>query len=169
MAIDSNTRIQFEKCVRECADAMYRVAFRLLGNETLATELVQETYFHAWKSLASLKETEKVKGWMFAILRNQYTKLLQKEKRSVSTAEMIEVESTEKAQKHFEDKDMIQFALSKLDDQHRLPLLLVSMEELSVDEASEVLQIPRGTVLSRLHRGRQKMKEILSQTTTKSH
>ncbi len=60
-----------------------------------------------------------------------------------------------------EFRGQFQEALSHLDDSHKLPLLLVSMEGLSVEAAAEVLGVPRGTVLSRLHRGREKLKTIL--------
>jgi RNA polymerase sigma-70 factor (ECF subfamily) len=57
--------------------------------------------------------------------------------------------------------ERVQAALEQLEDNHKLPILLVSMEGLSVDEAAEVLGWPRGTVLSRLHRGRQRLRQKL--------
>ena len=79
MANKTDSQTQFEECVSTCAESMYRVAFRLTGNQTLASELVQETYLNAWKSLDSLKDNNRMRSWMFSILRYQYTKLLRRE------------------------------------------------------------------------------------------
>ena len=79
MTIDENLRDKFEAAVDQFADSMYRVAFRLTGNRELANELVQESYYQAWRSLGSLKDIQKMRSWMFAILRNQYTKQLRSE------------------------------------------------------------------------------------------
>lgn len=154
---------QYEECVVACADSMYRVAFRLTSNSTLARELVQETYLQAWKNLNSLKDPTKLRGWMFSILRNQYTKLLRKESKVAKSVEHIETFAQPKPTENNNDsQEIVQAALATLDDKHRLPLLLVSMEGMSVEEASKILDVPRGTILSRLSRGREKLKtEIL--------
>ena len=152
---------RFEECVESCADSLFRVAFRLTGNQTLASELVQETYLNAWKSIDNLRVPERMRAWMFSILRNQYTKLLRKEKRNVQTvAHLNDVSKPEQTKDDVTDR--VQTALATLDEKHKLPVLLVSIEGMTVDEAAKVLDVPRGTVLSRLHRGRQKLKEILS-------
>lgn len=151
---------RYEDCVELCADSLYRVAFRLTGNQTLANELVQETYLNAWKSLDSLSDPKKMRSWMFSILRNQYTKLIRKESRQASTSDQA-YEAAARDEPDPSVSETIQSAISKLDPKHRMPVLLVSMEGMSVDEAAGILEIPRGTVLSRLHRGRQKLKELL--------
>lgn len=165
MQTEAKFQQRFEECVDRCADSLYRVAFRLTGNQTLASELVQETYLSAWKSIDSLKDPERMRAWMFSILRNQYTKLLRKEKRSVQTLEHLNDVSKPKTIKN-DVTDRVQAAVATLDDKHKLPVLLVSLEGMTVDEAAKVMDVPRGTVLSRLHRGRQKLKEILSRDQT---
>ena len=160
MANETELQQQFEKCVDECADSLFRVAFRLTGNRTLASELVQETYLNAWKNIAGLNDAEAMRGWLFAILRNQYSKLIRKESRSTPTSEHLD--SIAVAEKRVDQTaDMVQEAVASLDEIHRLPLLLVSMEGLTVEETAKILDVPRGTVLSRLHRARQKLKQIL--------
>lgn len=153
---------QYESCVVACADSMYRVAFRLTSNSTLARELVQETYLQAWKNLRSLKDPAKLRGWMFSILRNQYTKLIRKESKVANPTEHIEMVAEPSSSENKNDsQEIVQAALATLDDKHRLPLLLVSMEGMSVEQASEVLDVPRGTILSRLSRGREKLKSAI--------
>ncbi len=160
-------RRQFEECVDRCADSLFRVAYRLTGNRTLASELVQETYLSAWQSIDSLKDPDRIRPWMFSILRNQYTKLLHKEKRHVPTTHDLSDGSTPEPTDG-DAVDRMQAALSVLDEKHKLPLLLVAIEGMTVEEAARVLDTPRGTVLSRLHRGRQKLKEILSRDKTRT-
>ena len=161
MPIDSEKQTVYEQCVGLCADSLYRTAYRLTGNDTLACELIQETYFNAWKSLDSLADTSRMRAWMFSILRFQYTKLLRKETKSIGTSEHLD-DVQSKSEETSETTDLVQEALNQLDEKNKLPLLLVSMEGMSVDEAAKVLEIPRGTVLSRLHRGRERLREILS-------
>ncbi|MFT5299422.1 MAG: RNA polymerase sigma-70 factor (ECF subfamily) [Mariniblastus sp.] len=161
MTLEHERQEQFERCVDACADSLFRVAFRLTGNRTLAHELVQETYLSAWKGIGSLKSVERMKGWLFAILRNQYTKLIRKESRAASTREHLDsIAATSNSNEAV--VDAVQAAIGQLDEKHKLPVLLVAMEGLSVDDAAAALELPRGTVLSRLHRGRQKLKLILT-------
>ena len=161
MQSETQLQQQFEECVQQCADSLYRVAYRLTGNRTLALELVQETYLNAWKSLPNLKDSNKMRSWLFAIMRNQFSKLLHKEKRNAQTIQQLATIPTS-SQLDNDTTDRVQTALQTLDDIHRLPVLLVSLEGMSVEEAAGILDVPRGTVLSRLHRGRAKLKEILS-------
>lgn len=150
----------FEECVESCADSLYRVAFRLTSNRTLASELVQETYLNAWQNLGTLRHPERMRSWMFTILRNQYSKLIRKETKSPSTN--IDTEPVAAGPEPGSDhSDAVQSAIQQLDENHKLPILLVSMEGMSVDEAAGILELPRGTVLSRLSRGREKLKQIL--------
>ena len=162
MQSETQLQQQFEECVQQCADSLYRVAYRLTGNRTLALELVQETYLNAWKSLPNLKDSNKMRSWLFAIMRNQFSKLLHKEKRNAQTIQQLSTIPTSSDKPDNDTTDRVQTALQTLDDIHRLPVLLVSLEGMSVEEAAGILDVPRGTVLSRLHRGRAKLKEILS-------
>lgn len=160
MKHDQELQRRFELCVDQCADSMFRVAFRLTSNRTLARELVQETYLSAWKSISGLKDQDKMRGWLFAILRNQYSKLIRKEARSAQTTEHLDAVAV--YEKPVDPtKKVVQSAIEQLDENHKLPLLLVSMEGMSVEQAAAALGIPRGTVLSRLHRAREKLKRIL--------
>lgn len=160
----SDTRKQFEACVERCADSMYRVAWRLTGNSGDADDLVQESYIQAWQKIDSLRDPDRMRSWMFAILRNQFLKSVRK-KKPVASPEMESVVDHRSEESELEENvDVVQQAIKQLDEDQRMPILLVSMEGLSVDEASEILQIPRGTVLSRMHRGRQKLKELLNRS-----
>ncbi len=158
----------FEQCVDAHSESLYRVAFRLTGNHDLANELTQESYLQAWANIGSLHELTKMRSWMFAILRNQYSKLIRKIARTRqlddATADAIagrETAPTHSATESTNPERLVRLAIEQLDENQKLPLLLVTMEGLSVEEAAEALDIPKGTVLSRLHRGRAKLKSIL--------
>lgn len=150
----------YERCVETCADSLYRVAYRLTGDRVLASELVQETYLAAWKNLTSLADSNKMRSWMFAILRNQYSKLIRKESKTAQASELA-FDVPQQTAPSNETVDRVQQAIARLPENHRLPILLVAMEGLSVEEAAGVIGIPKGTVLSRLHRARQKLKAFL--------
>lgn len=165
MPIDDQLQRQFETVVDQHADSMYRVAFRLTGHHDLASELVQETFLQAWQGLASLRDQSRLRAWMFGILRFQFSKQIRRESRTSSLLPEVAGEMFEAGSDGNDElNDSVQAAISELGDEFRLPILLVSMEGMPVDEAAEILDLPRGTVLSRLHRGRQKLKEILERT-----
>ncbi len=166
---------QFEGCVDQFHAGLYRVAFRLTGRQAVAVELVQETYLQAWKGLASLRDPEKMRAWLFAILRRQYLKLMRRPGMILAT-DMSIVENGADADAgqwlenlgtvpsevtNRERRDLIQWALDQLDEKYRFPVLLQLMEGLSVEEISTALELPAGTVLSQLSRGKQKLREVL--------
>lgn len=164
MPTDIERRRVFEQCINDQAASLYRVAYRLLGCRDLAQDLVQETYCQAWRGLESLVDITKIRGWLFAILRNQYSKLLRRGKRWHTMGETLEMVDRESNSDliHQERNDLVQYALEQLSEDHKLPILLVTMEGWSVAEAAEWLDVPEGTVLSRLHRGREKLRRIIA-------
>lgn len=159
MVTDEARRQLYHAAVEQLADSTYRVAYRLTGHHELARELVQETWLAAWKNIDQLQDTVKLRGWLMGILRNQFSKQLSREMRHchepLGAEPLASPESKESA-------IGVQEALARLDEDHRLPILLVSMEGWSTDEVAELLAIPRGTILSRLHRARQRLKQFLS-------
>lgn len=168
MPAESQHQELFESCINQHADSMYRVAFRLTGDRELASELVQETYLAAWKGLESLRDQTRMRSWIFGILRNQYTKLLRKLPKATQLAQPESIESgVAKTTEPETTREIVQKAIEELDDKHKLPILLVSMEGMSVEAAGEVLDVPRGTVLSRLHRGRKQLKTIIERMQSK--
>lgn len=161
-----DTQKRFEACVETCSDSMYRVAFRLTGNSVEAEDLVQESYSQAWQKIDSLRDTGKMRSWMFAILRNQYLKRNRAKRPFVSEDVESIADPQSLAPQDANSTELIQQALDQLDEDQRLPILLVSMEGVSVEEASEIIGVPRGTILSRMHRGRQKLKDIITKMQT---
>jgi RNA polymerase sigma-70 factor, ECF subfamily len=160
MTPNDQDRMTFEAAVEAFSESLYRVAFRLTGNHHTASELVQETYLGAWRNIAQLNDQTKLRGWLFAILRNQFSKICQRQR--VNLADLGELDVIPASQTPSNDlREMVQEAIQRLNDDLRLPMLLVSMEGWTVAETAELLEIPQGTVLSRLHRGRDRLRQYL--------
>jgi len=173
-------RVQFEQCVHQHHAGLYRVAFRLTRRQAVALELVQETYLQAWQGLDSLREPAQMRAWLFGILRRQYLKLARRRSERLATdlaqdgpsaqepatnGWLAGLGATRSSDGDCERRDLVQWALGQLEEKYRFPVLLQLMEDLSVDEIGRVLELPQGTVLSQLHRGKQKLREILQRQT----
>ncbi|MFN6208518.1 MAG: RNA polymerase sigma factor [Planctomycetota bacterium] len=159
MHTEETRRKLFQSAVEQQADSIYRVAFRMSGNHELALELVQETFLAAWKNLDQVERPVRIKAWLMGILRNQFSKQVSRETRHRHAA--LEAEPVGP----LADRTLtgsVQAAIGKLDEDQRLPILLVAMEGWTTEEVAELLDIPRGTVLSRLYRARQNLKLILA-------
>ena len=157
--MDQTRRELFQSAVEQFADSIYRVAYRMSGSHELAQELVQETFMAAWKNLHQIQQPDRIRYWLMGILRNQFTKQLSQETRH--RHEVLNLEPVTAAEDRVL-KDSLQTASASLDDNQRLPILLTIMEGWSTEDVAELLGVPRGTILSRLHRGRQKLKTILA-------
>jgi RNA polymerase sigma-70 factor (ECF subfamily) len=138
-------------------DDLYRTAVRLVFDPTIARDAVQETYLLAWKSFHRYERNTNCKAWLFQILFN----VVRKERRSwmkwfVGTADDIanqDLVAPEPVATMLTDRDVLA-ALDEVPEDFRKVLLLIDVEEFSYKEASSVLGIPIGTVMSRLSRGR---------------
>lgn len=164
MPVDESLKRLYEAAVRTHADGLYRLAWRLTGSRDLADELVQEVFLQAWKGLGSLNDADKIRPWMVGILYRQYQKQWPRERKfaDVPAAELPGTDRSAAVVVELkETRREVQAAIAALPDEFRLPILMVTMEGLSTAEAADVLGWPRGTVLSRLHRGRERLKSAL--------
>jgi RNA polymerase sigma-70 factor (ECF subfamily) len=144
--------------------SLYRYAYRLTGMAADAEDLSQQTFLIAQQKLHQLREAERAAGWLFAILRSCYLKWRRKKFPMTSTLadlEMGEVPQPE-AELSAVDGEELQQVLSELHEDLRLVLLMFYFEELSYKQIADELDMPIGTVMSRLSRAKQKLKERLS-------
>lgn len=141
---------------------MYRVAFRLCGNRASAEELVQETYLQAWKGLKKLRDSTKIRAWIFSIMHRQVTKMrMPWDEAAALSPDQLQAIAATPPPTDDPREEILRDALTRLDNDHRMPLLLAVMEEMTAEEVAEILNIPRGTVLSRLHRAREKIRNMV--------
>jgi RNA polymerase sigma-70 factor, ECF subfamily len=138
-------------------DDLFRAAVRLLQDQGKASDAVQETYLVAWKSFGKYQQGTNCRAWLFQILfnvvrhqRRNWFKWITGREEDLAEAQLVAPTSIPE---RLTDSDILS-ALDKLPFQFREALLLVDVEEFSYKEASEVLQVPIGTIMSRLNRAR---------------
>ena len=158
----------FDDWVRQYQRLLFGIAYWWTGSRTEAEDLTQEAFFQAYRSRSSLREIEAVKGWLVGILRHCYAQMYRKGR------SRMEVSLEEVTQNFGETMDLrsagtdqheflaLHQALERLDERHRLPLVLFYFQELSYREIAEALELPLGTVMSRLSRARQLLHESLA-------
>ena len=167
---DNGCRENFTKYLLPNAEVMYRVAFRLCKSSQGAEDLVQETYYLALKNFHQLKDPERSKYWLFAILRNVFLKDIEKSKSRIEV-EFDSVCHSLRNKTHLENeiledefKKIVRSALDKLDGKLREPIRLFYFEGHSYQDISSSLKIPIGTVMSRIARAKVHLKRDLKRS-----
>jgi RNA polymerase sigma-70 factor (ECF subfamily) len=158
-------------------NAMYNFAYRLALDRDDAKDLVQDTYFKAFRFIESFQRGTNAKAWLFRILKNSFINEYRKKIKEPNKVDYQEVESyynSEEVDRVITSdlrvdalKDMIgdeiSNALNALDVDFRTVIILCDLEGFKYEEMAKILDIPIGTVRSRLHRARQLLKEKLSE------
>lgn len=162
--------VLFEEMVTSHLDPLYRTALRLTGRPQDAEDLVQETYLRAWRSLHTYRPGTNPKAWLFRILHNAHIDRYRASTRTVQTVD--EMEGQDPAFVVHETPESvvlsgvmdaeIRQALMALPEVFRSCLILADLEGFSYQEIADILAIPRGTVMSRLFRGRRAMRRALA-------
>ncbi len=162
-------REQFETLAIAEIDTLYRMARRLTHDTNRSDDLVQETFARALRSRDSFKlEEYGIKPWLLRIMYNLHLNRVGREKKQPRSAEDQTLESNPEVASLPIDPSSFQAmdeqlvrALDELPEDYRTVMLLWAVEELSYKEISTALDIPMGTVMSRLHRARQRLAEQL--------
>jgi RNA polymerase sigma-70 factor (ECF subfamily) len=163
-------RKQFESLVLKEIDALFRLALRLTGNRSAADDLVQETLLRAYKAFDHFKIQEfGVKPWLFKILHHVYFNTLSNDRRHPVLKDepiwnlLADHHPENWMTENIEQIDWEQFdeeikrGIDTLEPEHRMVLLLWSLEQLSYKEIAEICNVPIGTVMSRLFRARKEL------------
>jgi RNA polymerase sigma-70 factor (ECF subfamily) len=143
---------------------IYRTALRMVsGDHPRAEDATQEVYLQAWQSFARFEPGTNCRAWLFRILFHVVHHQRRKWFRfpGVSDAE-VNLESTEPIPEHLRDEEILA-ALDRIPAEFRAPILLVDVEEFSYKEASGILRVPMGTIMSRLNRGRKLLRKELAE------
>ena len=161
-----------ETLVREYEAGVFRLALSVLGDTAEAHEVTQETFLSALGALPSYQEQKSFKAWLYTIALNHSRSHLRKRKvmerlRSTLTAVFrVETEkqvSPEEAIIQNEKEKALWRSITQLDERHRIVVVLRYFHELSVAEIADILSIQEGTIHSRLHNAREKMRNSLKQ------
>lgn len=148
--------------VEQFYSPVYRFAYRLSGQASDAEDLAQQAFMDAQRKLDTLRDPEKVRPWLFMIVRNLYRRKLRDQKPDrMVTLECVAEPPAEASRAPLDDEGL-QLALDSLSEEFRTVLLLFYFEDLSYREIAERLDLPIGTVMSRLSRGKQHLRQRLS-------
>ncbi len=159
----------FEAIVSAYYQPLYRFGYSLAKNEHEASDLTQQTFFIYAKKGDSLRDSSKVKSWLFTTL---YREFLRRRSRDAKVThqepEMIENlgGSVEPYVQRTIDSNLAIEALEEVDAVYREPLTLFYLKDLSYKEIAEVLDVPIGTVMSRLSRGKTQLRELFQRKET---
>ena len=176
IASEARERVRFEEEALELADQVYRVARRMVGTREEAEELVQDTYARAFRSWESFTPGTNLRAWLLRILTNLNIDRGRREQRSPSTQPLEEGDYflynklEESAGRPLEEERVVERlsqddvvgALSAVPHDFRDVLVLVDIGDFSYQDAAQILDIPIGTVMSRLHRARRVLKQELA-------
>ncbi|REK16603.1 MAG: RNA polymerase sigma factor [Planctomycetota bacterium] len=154
------TQAAFDRLVAEHGSALYRMAYRMVGDRHEAEDIVQETYRSAWTSRRGYQSGHSQRAWLAAILRRRVVDRWRRHPMPAAGGEFtldVEVEGADPTAQGFTDE--MQHALARLPLELREALLLVVVGELTHQEVANTLGVPLGTVLSRVSRARQRLRE----------
>lgn len=158
------TIADFNGMVADHGAAMYRLAYRLVGDRHEAEDLVQEAFRSAWKSRNLFRPDGTTRAWLASILRRRAADHWRRPRPPglVADDEHLETELPANDPFHDELTDEMQQALDRLPAELKETLILVVVAELTHQEASDMLGVPLGTVLSRVSRARNRLREYLT-------
>jgi len=160
-------REAFGELVEQYRDNVYRLAYRMCGNAYDADEAAQEAFVAAWRALPNFRGDAKFSTWLYRLTTNAAIDVMRREKRhkTVGDGEMVDLaddaDSPQETVERTEQQEAVQEALATLSEEYREVLLLRYMEELDYAEIAEVLQLPSGTVKSRINRAKAALKTAL--------
>jgi RNA polymerase sigma-70 factor (ECF subfamily) len=179
LAQEARARVRFEEEALELSDQVYRVARRLVGSREEAEDLVQQTYERAFRSWRQFTPGTNLRAWLLRILTNLNIDRGRRQQRSPQTTSLDgdvgdyflynKLEATAPDENPDEERvlerlsqDSVVDALADVPHDFRDVIVLVDIGEFSYADAAQILDIPIGTVMSRLHRGRRILKKNLA-------
>ena len=160
-------KIDLEAIVSELYSPLYRFAFALTRNESQSADLTQEAFLILAKQQAQVRDVTKIKSWLFTTLRREFLRGL----RSQSSHPEVELKPelqdqlvSDSAVSQVIDAATVLEALAQIEESYRMVLKLFYLADLSYKEIAVSLDIPIGTVMSRLSRGKEQLRRVMATT-----
>jgi RNA polymerase sigma-70 factor, ECF subfamily len=172
-------REDFTNDAMQYAPQLFATALRMTRNRSDAEDLVQETFLKGWRAFDSYQQGTNLRAWLFRIMTNTFINKYNSQQRRPQETELDEVEELflfrrmgafdqSKMSQSAEDQmlelftdEEVKNAIESLPETFRIPVLLSDVEGFSYKEIAEMIEVPIGTVMSRLHRGRKAMQKML--------
>lgn len=153
---------RYETLVAEFYNDIFRYAYWLSKSRQVAEDLTQETFLRAWRALDSLEKPGAAKAWLFTILRRENARLYEKYRPDADDLDDYSLPDTDKREPdQILERELLHNAMVELEPEYRDPLLLQVIGGFSGDEIARMLDLNNNTVMTRLFRARNKLKERL--------
>jgi RNA polymerase sigma-70 factor (ECF subfamily) len=160
--VDQERRKRFDRVVTVFHQDMYRYAAWLCRDPGIAEEVVQEALLRSWKSLDALRDDDAAKPWLLTIVRRENARYFERKRlETVDIDNLSPAQSAMLAETEDSEIDDMRQAIYRLEDDYREPLVLQVLMGHSTKEIAELMGIQQGAVLTRLHRARIKLKDIV--------
>jgi RNA polymerase sigma-70 factor (ECF subfamily) len=168
----------FRELVEQHRDRVYNITFRMLGNRAEAEDVAQEVFISVFKTIESFREESKLSTWLYRVTVNHCKNRIKYNARR-HDRDRDELDETshqangatmgppmhvqpDKALASAQMEKLLHEAINKLDEEHRIVVVLRDVEDLSIEEICEITDLPDGTVKSRLHRARAALRKRLT-------
>nr|WP_284191340.1 sigma-70 family RNA polymerase sigma factor [Vibrio zhanjiangensis] len=157
---DMDRQRKYEALVRAYHRDLYRYAYWLCKDQSVAEDLVQETCLRAWKSLDSLQDEKAAKAWLITILRRENARRFERKQFDLVDIDDHTNDAKVSDSSHHQTQ-WVQAQIMKLEDEYREPLFLQVVGGFSGEEIGEILGLNKNTVMTRLFRARNQLKDML--------
>ena len=159
---DRERRNRFDRIVAVFHRDMYRYAAWLSRDPSVAEEVVQEALLRAWKSLDALRDDDAAKPWLLTIVRRENARYFERKRLdTVDIDDLTPAQSAMVAESENEQVRDVREAIYRLDEDYREPLVLQVLLGHSTQEIADLMGLKQGAVLTRLHRARLKLKDVI--------
>lgn len=155
-----NKQRRYDSLVRALHGDLFRYAFWLCGDKHIAEDITQETFLRAWRSLESLKDDKAAKAWLITILRRENARRFERKQFDLVDIDDHSNEANVSDDAHHQ-QEWLHAQIMKLDVDYREPLFLQVIGGFSGEEIAEILELNKNTVMTRLFRARNQLKEML--------
>lgn len=162
--VNGTKKERYEALVGEYYNDIFRYAYWLSKSRQVAEDLAQETFLRAWRALDSLEKPGAAKAWLFTILRRENARLYEKYRPETDDMDDYALPGNEKLEPdQLLDRELLHKAMNDLEPEYRDPLLLQVIGGFSGEEIAQMLDLNNNTVMTRLFRARNKLKDRMDE------